>query len=455
MTPSVSQEAGPRGVVRFTTPVRLSIIAITVMAVLALVFILLPRGQGTPPAAGGSASATASAEASSPTATDPTLEPTPTPTPEPTPTPIARWTGLTWVDPVTPSFVVHLNDLVPWDDGYVAVGTVETESGPAARILVSPDGLNWTVAFDPGYDHWPQHLAVLGDELLAFSQRDSFPQTPAGGIVGAPPDTFIWRSTDGEHWSLLGDWPSMTSGPRPEGWDETQYPIKTGLVDVASGPDGLLAIGNSYGENVLIPVLLHSTDGRTWSEVSLPADSPSALLESVVTFDGGFVIVGAVNAGPRAETSTPAAWVSADGRSWTGTSFDVGQVAGSDFGRVVASADGLLASAGAREMHTGPRFTTSWSSPDGLTWSPADVPSDEVAADGTRILAFGPVPQASTGQPWPGFSEAWVSTDAASWTPVTMSKVLDDGLEGMWIVPDGVIYAGVQSFWFATATVAP
>ena len=230
MTQSVSPEAGLGGVARFTTPVRLAIIAVTVMAAIALAFFLLPRGEDTPPAAGGSALATASAEAS-PTATPtPTFEPAPTPTPEPTPTPIAHWTGLTWSDPVTPSFVVHLKDLVPWDDGYVAVGTVETNAGDEARILTSPDGLNWTVAYDPGYDHWPEHLAILDDELLAFSQRDSFPQTPAGGIVGAPPDTFIWHSTDGEHWSLLGDWPSMTSGPRPEGWDETQYPIKTGLV---------------------------------------------------------------------------------------------------------------------------------------------------------------------------------------------------------------------------------
>ena len=133
MTPSVSPEAGPRGVARFTTPVRLAIIAVTVIAAIALVFFLLPRGEDTPPVAGGSASATASAEAS-PTATPtPTLEPAPTPTPEPTPTPIARWTGLDWSDPVTPSFVVHLNDLVPWDDGYVAVGSVEVDaarSGP-------------------------------------------------------------------------------------------------------------------------------------------------------------------------------------------------------------------------------------------------------------------------------------------------------------------------------------
>ena len=82
MTPSVSPDAGPRGVARFTTPVRLAIIVVTVIAAIALVFFLLPRGEDTPPTAGWSASATASAEASPSATPTPTLEPAPTPTPE-------------------------------------------------------------------------------------------------------------------------------------------------------------------------------------------------------------------------------------------------------------------------------------------------------------------------------------------------------------------------------------
>ena len=52
---------------------------------------------------------------------------------------------------------------------------------------------------------------------------------------------------------------------------------------------------------------------------------------------------------------------------------------------------------------------------------------------------------------WPGISEGWVSTDGATWTPMSQSRVVDDMVEAMWVVPDGVIYAGVQSFWFGTA----
>jgi hypothetical protein len=34
-------------------------------------------------------------------------------------------------------------------------------------------------------------------------------------------------------------------------------------------------------------------------------------------------------------------------------------------------------------------------------------------------------------------------------------RELDDFVEGVWVVPDGVIYAGVESFWFGSPTVAP
>ena len=36
-----------------------------------------------------------------------------------------------------------------------------------------------------------------------------------------------------------------------------------------------------------------------------------------------------------------------------------------------------------------------------------------------------------------------------------MSREIEDMVEGMWVVPDGVIYAGVQSFWFGAAATSP
>ena len=476
MTASSRREVGAHSRMRFSTPVLVSTIALIVMAVVAITFTLL-SGGGPGPVASDSPEPTATPEFT-PT---PTLEPTPTPTPaptptpEPTPTPIARWTGLTWSDPVTPSFVVHLHDLVAWGDGYVAVGEVVVDpTRSEAAFLTSPDGLNWTVRyqFNPGIDRFPQHVVVLGDELLAFSH----PNTDALGLPGAS-ESLLWRSTDGVTWSAVDSqswrdaWSGLWIGPMPAGWDELQHPILTGLVDVASGPAGLVAIGNSYGADRMVPVVLHSTDGRDWSAVSLPPGTVSPLLSAVASYDGGFMLVGAVDSGPRVDSVTPAAWFSSDGVSWSRATVNVdsrlfpsGIVGIGEFGDVTAGSDGLVAWSGVRGMTAGgPRFMARWTSSDGRTWQPRDTNTalpalahGYVAGDGVRMVALGPAPNTATDPDlWPGISQAWVSRDGVSWTPLSAPRELDDFVEFMWVVPDGVIYAGVESFWFASPTVSP
>jgi hypothetical protein len=81
-----------------------------------------------------------------------------------------------------------------------------------------------------------------------------------------------WSVVDSQSWRCL-----ERAGDRslPAAWDQLQHPIRTGLVDVASGPDGLVAIGNSYGDNKLVPVVLHSTDGRAWSPLSRERPYPA------------------------------------------------------------------------------------------------------------------------------------------------------------------------------------
>lgn len=447
-------------------------LAVVVIAVVAIAFIA-SCGGGPGPVASDSPGPTATPEVT-PT---PTLEPTPTPapTPSPEPTPIARWTGLTRSDPVMPSFVVHLNDLVAWGDGYVAVGEVVVDATRSeAAFLTSPDGLNWTVRYqvDPSVDRFPRHLVIVADELLAFSH----PNTDALGLPGAS-ESLVWRSADGMTWSAVDSqswrdaWSGLVIGPMPAGWDELQQPIPTGLVDVTSGPAGLVAIGNSYGDDGMVPVVLHSTDGREWSPVSLPADSVSPLLSAVVPYDGGFVLVGAVDAGPRIDSATPAGWFSSDGVSWSRATVNVdpgifpsGIVGIGEIGDVTAGSDGLVGWWGRREMFAGgPRFMAAWTSSDGRTWEPRDLNTvlpglahGYVAGDGVRMVALGPAPNTATDPDlWPGISQAWVSTDGVNWTALSLPRELDDFVEGMWVVPDGVIYAGVESFWFGSPTVAP
>jgi hypothetical protein len=98
-----------------------------------------------------------------------------------------------------------------------------------------------------------------------------------------------------------------------------------------------------------------------------------------------------------------------------------------------------------------------WVSADGTEWDHGMTDLAHpiracgwAAGDGIRIVVLGGRP-APTGQPWPGVTSAWVSGDGAGWESLTLSTTLTDMLERFWVVPDGVIYAGVQSFWFGAA----
>jgi hypothetical protein len=452
---------GPR--LWFATPMRLSMVAAAAVAVLALAIIFLPgEPVGPSPSDSPSVEPTPSVVPTpslEPTA-GPTIQPTPGPTGAPTPaptaipTPTGEWTGLVWSDAVTPSFTVHLYDLLPWGDGYVAVGEVP-EQGPYASFT-SPDGLNWTIE-QRDFPGEPHHLVAAGDELLAFM--------PVVG--GAPPTTLIWRSTDGTTWALVDSmsweeaWHEAIPGvhSNPEGWDVSQHDVTIGLVDVASGPDGLVAIGNSFGTDAMEPIILHSSDGMTWTSSVLPAGSDSALLNSVVEHDGRFVVTGATGVWTDPTTARPAAWHSDDGMAWTRASVDdggIGPAVGTEFGPLFAGADGLLTCRGNREMGAGGwRYMLEWVSTDGTSWAPAaDIDENPgcswTAGDGTRIVSLGPRAHAAPYE-WPGVTDAWTSADGETWQELTVSSPLGDMLERFWVVPDGMIYAGEQSFWFGTA----
>lgn len=444
------------------TPMRLSLVVVATAAVLALAVLFWPSTDGVPVASESAAPTPSVAPSISPATTaeaSPSAEPTATTTPAPTPTPRAEWSALTWSDPVTPPFVVHLADLVPWNDGYVAVGSVEVATDRVdAAFLTSPDGLHWTVMnqVQPGSDRLPAHLVALEDEVLAFSNVS---------VDGSVP--IIWSSRDGTSWSPVGTswrdaWEGLDLGPMPATWDVTQHSPVTGLVDVASGPAGLVVIGNAFADDGMVPVLLHSVDGRAWSVGSLPADSPSAMLNSVVARAGGFVAVGAIGIGPDTATAEPAAWASDDGETWTRATVEgdtfTQPALGGEFGPLLSGEDGLVTCRGNREMGAGgPRFWMPFLSADGTRWEvTADLNESPAcgwaAADGERIVVLGP---GVTPSPWPGLSMAWISTDGATWEPLELGSTLPDMMERFWVVPDGVIYAGVESFWFGTPETGP
>lgn len=458
------------------SPSAAAIAAVVLVGLIAIGFLVGPMLVAGPTPSDDSSPTASLIASEEPSATSaPTSTPIPTPTAtatataEPTPTPVARWIGLDWSEPVTPSFTVHLRDLVPWGDGYVAVGAVPVGSGRSqAAFLTSPDGLHWTVTHqvDPTGDRFPSHLVAMDQALYAFSPRasDDADAVPSGEYPGP----LIWTSRDGIGWDLV-DSPSWEAawadarqgvGALPEGWSQTQHGITTGLVDVAGAPGGFVAIGNAFGDDAVVPIVLASTDGQQWAPADLPSDA-GAMLNAAVAHDGRFMVTGATGVGPDPATATAAAWYSEDGREWHAATVDPGEVgaAGTELGPLWAARDGVLACRGNREMGAGGwRYMDAWLSTDGASWrsdpQPGPHPAcDWSASDGTRLVALGPRDHASPVE-WPGVTVASTSTDGVDWQPLDLDSTLTDRLERFWVVPDGVIYAGEQSFWFGMPTTA-
>ena len=242
----------------------------------------------------------------------------------------------------------------------------------------------------------PVAVTVGGDAFVAVGGRafrDN--EAPSGGTASA------WRSPDGLTWEpatsvadlAVGD-VIPTSGP------------EAGLVDVAWGPPGFVAVGIAL-EIGVVGGAWHSGDGLTWARSELP-DSTLAR-PTAVTWDGSnFIVVGVVEAegSPRA-----AVWLSADGRSWRrvpdGDAFDIGGYIDTGENRgwsgpadVTASDDGSIYAVGRTCAWTAGQDTYPCSpfvvrSVDGETWSTVPVPDasgfavvlNSVAATRTHVVA--------------------------------------------------------------------
>ena len=164
---------------------------------------------------------------------------------------------------------------------------------PAASVWLSGDGTAWRQADIKGSP----------SELTAFRcSMSDVTQTPAGfvavgcwgagGVVDANRNAAVWQSTDGTTWSLV------------------EYSISSrhgNLWGVVADGERLVAIGQmtqpGFSESGMVWV---STDGgTTWDKRdddgfvfgSIRSETHHAFTRSIVTFEGGFTVVGAYTTG--------------------------------------------------------------------------------------------------------------------------------------------------------------
>ena len=456
-----------RGALSFSTPLRLGAVAVLATAAIALGSLLVPR-DGVP-IAGVSPSPTATVlpETASPEPS-PTLTPTSTPTLEPTPTPtpvLPAWTGIAWSDPFQPfphvpsvyanqrGTSTWLHAIMEWEGAFVGAGSISHGfQCEEAAFFRSANGVDWSVTA----------RFSSGDEFAFYMCPDYLVSTPTGLL--AIGQQRIWASTDGATWTEIDSpsWRAMW----PSGLSQ--------LLSVASGPAGVVVIGLEAGGSGAGPTrVVHSSDGRTWEQVTLPAGE-TPIVRDVATYPGGFVIVGRDGA-PDDEASpehpaivpgigTAAAWMSADGVTWTESSVEAISVQGGGMTELLVGANGLFAVGINDDVDYYPaglqgsgEVVTTWASADGSSWTVAGVlgeavpPMGRLASDGTLMVGLG-LRQASVGQD----PTAWASTDGQHWSPLAVSGPAPDvGYlymgprlvngppdSALWVLADGMLALG-------------
>ena len=359
----------------------------------------------------------------------------------------AAWTGLRWTRVGADDALADVSSVAAWHGGYLAIGQIPG-SGEPAPLWTSSDGARWEPLLPGGpATFWPgldvAAVAPLRTGLVALTGPYR-----AGCVGLACSDTLppmAWTSADGRSWTprgevavgpaspgglppLLAAGPAglvaLTSGPgsrvalSADGatWRSLPagtFPAHVVVNDLASGPNGLLAVGFEAASGTRWnAVVVSSTDGRTWRASTLPDTAPDAspaaaslsVALSVTTARLGLVVAGRDLAAPGRTLW----WQSTDGRTWrqVATLAPLGRIPCAD-GTCGVEADGSL------------------------------------AGDGRWLIALRGGSAAA----------AWISADGRSWRRLAMSGDLpDDQATGALLLPGGVLLRDGTTSWYGAAT---
>jgi hypothetical protein len=338
-----------------------------------------------------------------------------------------------------------------------ATGTVTPPTPPASTDTLSWHQLESREVFeDPVMDLSLSGAVEFGPDLIGFGS--------AGASAG------LWRSTDANHWQRLPVPPAMRGAwiraattfrgrlvaigaiaspdgtATPTAWtsaDGTSWTRARAasdwqgveLIDIAAGPDGLVAVGRRETEQGA--GAWTSSDGSTWTPLPPTSGLPFGFgfmeIRAVAYGEGVFVAVGRSDEGQP--NSSGAVWTSPDGRAWTkvdgatvfgstGASPSQREVALSD---VVNRGPGFVAvgtAVGSSGMVVGAIFT----SRTGFAWTRVAVDDGLEASEPTMITTWSgglAVGANVRGYGW-GHPAIWTSSDGSAWVPADLAEFATD-----------------------------
>jgi hypothetical protein len=224
--------------------------------------------------------------------------------------------------------------------------------------------------------------------------------------------------------------PTQTTGPASSGiaWQPRIQVAGTGTIFgpyLASVGGRLYMVAtSSAADGTESTVVRSSGDGKTWEQISEPGafenDGPRFFAQGISDDGrGGLIIVGGLPGG-AAESIVPAAWHSADGRTWTRAQVGTPALArmsavAARSGAIVAIGDGRVGSGSGSVADQSVNQMYAWFSADGITWSQVALPESS-----------GFIPSALTS--WSGgfatiaqvdgitlSSSVWTSADGRTW----------------------------------------
>ncbi|HEX7591537.1 MAG TPA: hypothetical protein VF375_06250 [Candidatus Limnocylindrales bacterium] len=326
--------------------------------------------------------------------------------------PSGRWTGIKWINAgfIFPFLPTNGADVVPY-----------------------PTVFGWSKGF-------------VGFTATAVATTSGSPKATMAAV----------ESPDGLHWTV-------GRALDVSGLDTVEPP-----TSVVESPAGLLAVGRGFagvcGGPPSVGALWTSTDGLSWSRVTLPTDFADA---TIATVDGGST--GFVAAGVLKDGTTQAIWTSKDGRSWRQVrlassvfgDFDVAGAAVFGGGYVVSGAVHMVDGCGANMV-----TPSLWWSIDGDSWTrdalPGAVPTSSAWLTVTKINDYSLMALSSEWNDTTQLSSQriWVSADGKAWKPVdSASKLLTpsiftDGKRAISLVSPGAADPTVGDGPLVAATVA-